>query len=63
MSHPIETKTKAPPGRSTANWRQGYQADVLRNYPLGPGANPLTNNYQKRYGGSNSGGASIGGGM
>ncbi len=45
-----------------AKWKKGKSyADCLRRYPMGPGANPLTNDYRKRSA-SNQGGASIGGG-
>ncbi len=50
-------------GKSSAALRTGYQADMLRKYPMGPGANPLTNDHRKRYGGSTTGGGSVGGGM
>ena len=37
-------------------------AGVVNRYPMGPEASPLTNDKRKRYGGSNAGGASVGGG-
>ena len=55
---------KSSYGHSTAHWKAGKSyADILRKYPMGPGKNPLTNNYRKRSGsksGEDSG--AIGGG-
>lgn len=54
---------------STAHWKEGMSyADCLRRYPMGPEANPMTNDHRKRASGSRSGmigngsqGAAVGG--
>ncbi len=56
-------------GYSTAHWKAGKSyADILRKYPMGAGANPLTNDHRKRASGSKTGmigngsqGAAVGG--
>ncbi len=56
---------KKSSGVSDATYRTGYQADILRKYPLGSAmARPLFNDHRKRYGGSTTGGSigSMGGG-